>query len=77
MDDGYPPEETPSMECQTLGQRQAEHNPGSHGLKICFEEHEINREGRMDLNLEGKDGRGKSEMDNSLFKYSFVLVGLS
>jgi len=31
----------------------------------------------MDLNLEGKDGRGKSEMDNSLFKYSFVLVGLS
>lgn len=61
------------MECLTLGQRQAEHNPGSHGLKICFEEHEINREGRMD----GKDGQGKSKMNNYLFKHSFVLVGLS
>lgn len=33
MDDGYPPEKTPSKECQTHGQRQAEHEPGSHGLR--------------------------------------------
>lgn len=33
MDDGYPPEKTPSKECQTCGRRQAEHEPGGHGLK--------------------------------------------
>lgn len=33
MDDGYPPEKTPSKECQTCGQRQAEQEPVGHGLK--------------------------------------------
>ncbi len=33
MDDGYPPEKIPSKEWQTCGQRQAEHEPGGHGLK--------------------------------------------
>lgn len=36
MDDGYPPEKTPSKEWQTCGQRQAEHEPGGHGLKALL-----------------------------------------
>lgn len=38
MDDGYPLEKTPSKESQTCGRRQAEHEPGGHGLKDLLQE---------------------------------------
>lgn len=60
MDDGYPPEETPSKECQTCGQRQAEHEPGGHGRKGLLQETRNQHRG----NLEEKEGK---EMDNSSF----------
>lgn len=66
MDDGYPPEKTPSKERQTCGRRQDGHGPGGHGLRDLLQgarNQHRRKEGRKGLNLQEKDGQLLCEMD--------------
>lgn len=61
MDDGYPPEKTPSKDCQTCGPRLNMYLKAM-VQKLCFMERGIHVDGGNDLHLEEMEGQLNMEI---------------